>query len=313
MIRVSQGLGNQMFQYALGEIIKLDMKEEVLYDTTFIADYISGRKMRDIADIFDWNFRIAKMSDIRRVSGKICFEIPVVYSLIKHNEKVFHLFNSILWKFRIKKAVEINEPEYWNLSDNFTEYIKSINFSHSDNYYLNGFWESVDYIADKREFLRKVFKFRVDEETIRIGKEISKVNSISVHVRRGDYVSKSGNEIDFMMCDEEYYKICIEDLMNRVDNPKIYVFSDDVDYAKRLLEKYTCVEFIIGKKDYEDMYLMSMCLNNIITNSTFSFWAAFLNKNDNAIVKCPQVHYRKKVIGGWKNVEFPRMTQWEPV
>ena len=101
--------------------------------------------------------------------------------------------------------------------------------------------------------------------------------------------------------------------MNRVDNPKIYVFSDDVDYAKRLLEKYTCVEFIIGKKDYEDMYLMSMCLNNIITNSTFSFWAAFLNKNDNAIVKCPQVHYRKKVIGGWKNVEFPRMTQWEPV
>ena len=115
-------------------------------------------------------------------------------------------------------------------------------------------------------------------------------NSISVHVRKGDYV---GSTYDILGVD--YYRKAIKIIKNYRTSPQFYLFSDNIEMAKKIWTEINCenkVEYIVwnkGVNSYYDMYLMSLCRDNIIANSTFSYWAAQLNKNRKKIVIRPKM------------------------
>ena len=114
-------------------------------------------------------------------------------------------------------------------------------------------------------------------------------NSVSIHVRRGDYLNGYYFETLGKICDIDYYKRAIALINKEVNDPYFYIFSDDPGYVAENLkiENATYVDFNRGRDSWQDMYLMSQCKHNIIANSTFSWWGAWLNTNLNKIVIAP--------------------------
>jgi len=123
-------------------------------------------------------------------------------------------------------------------------------------------------------------------------------NSISLHIRRGDYVSDSKTNSYHGTCDIEYYKKALEILVGKLGrkNIDIFVFSDDIAWAKENISFPYPTHFVSDPNipDYEEMYLMSLCKHNIIANSTFSWWGAWLNQNPDKIVIGPKQWFRNK-------------------
>lgn len=310
MVRVSQGLGNQMFQYAFGEMIRKKYGLEVLYDTSFIAKKISGRKMRHSEEIFFVPFREAELWEVRKYSGRPVYRIPFLYAWLEKKETLFYIMNSVTWKLRKRNHILIEEPDYWNIPGEFAETVANQMYSGSKNYYFNGFWEDISYIEAYRDFLRERFVFRISEDFKCRYAQIMKGEYVSVHIRRGDYITKSGSDIRFDLCGKEYYSEALKLIKNRLGSIRIAVFSDDMNYAGEMLKDESDIMFIEGNTDYEDLWLMSKCSHNIIANSTFSFWAAFLNLNAEQIAVAPRYHYFKYTGADWKKINFPALRNW---
>jgi len=123
--------------------------------------------------------------------------------------------------------------------------------------------------------------------------------SVSIHIRRGDYVNNPKTNKYHGICGIEYYKKAINLLENKIGkNFEIFIFSDDIKWTKNNLSFNQQMNFVSSPEipDYEEMYLMSLCKHNIIANSTFSWWGAWLNKNPNKIVIGPEQWFNKKTI-----------------
>ena len=272
IIKVIGGLGNQMFQYALyrsflakGKEAKLDIRcynlnkhhygyelNEVFGITPIIA---SNKECNELSnDHYDLFTR-----GIRRY--------------IKHNfrmGKETHITQSIDGKSEIDSFLYM--PLIYEM----------------DDVYLEGFWQSYRFFNDIKRTLYQDFKFKdeMDNNNRNISELMEKTNSVSIHVRRGDYLSSP----EFKdVCTLQYYFNSIEFITKRIDEPVFYVFSDDLDWCKKnlCLENSIFVDVNKGNKSYNDMRLMSLCKHNIIANSTLSWWSAYLNKNDKKIVIAP--------------------------
>lgn len=158
------------------------------------------------------------------------------------------------------------------------------------NFY-NGFWQNANYLAPIRKQLLKDFCFRIpDNQEIEIISKILTTNSVSIHVRRGDYLKPEFSSFNVIK-DENYFLHAIEYIKSREACPVFFVFSDDLDWCK---EKFQGDDFVFvnvnrKEKSYMDMYYMSRCNHNIISNSTFSWWGAWLNQNEKRIVIAPRL------------------------
>lgn len=120
--------------------------------------------------------------------------------------------------------------------------------------------------------------------------ELLQGNVVSIHIRGGDYItSKKDNALFGNICTSNYYKNAIEHIKNSLKDPIFLIFTNDKDYAVQLLngESFQIVDWNNGKESFRDMYLMSLCKHNIIANSSFSWWGAWLNQNDSKIVIAP--------------------------
>ena len=123
-----------------------------------------------------------------------------------------------------------------------------------------------------------------------IAEKISQVNAVSLHVRRGDYISDKKNAF-IGVCTLDYYKTAIEKIKTQVDNPVFFVYSDDINWVKNNLVIDKTAVFVNhnrGQESYNDMHLMSLCKHNIIANSSFSWWGAWLNTSPDKIVIAPK-------------------------
>lgn len=175
--------------------------------------------------------------------------------------------------------------------------------------FYDGFW--LDRKYSEGLDLANVFKFRnveMDERNAAVRDEIVGSNSVSLHVRRGDYYDDEHKNDFGAYSTQKYYTRAIE--MELKDNPSahFFVFSDDIEWAKANIKvpRATFVSGNSGNDSWKDMHLMSLCRHNIIANSTFSWWAASLNKNDGRRVFYPQKWY------AWENPDiFP--STWTPV
>ena len=156
--------------------------------------------------------------------------------------------------------------------------------------YILGYFQSSMYFEEYNKDIIDLFQFKsISSINSSISNKIQKCNSVSIHIRRGDYL---GLKRYANICNEEYYKNAISYILTNVDNPHFYVFSNDSKWSSVFIEQfgidYTIIKHNEGDDSYQDMYLMSKCKHNIIANSSFSWWGAYLNQNNGAIIIAPK-------------------------
>ena len=250
---LSGGLGNQMFQYAY--LLSLRHKGvDVGVDTSL------------------YNYTVMHNG----------FELPNVFG-IEEEQYGGSRINIFWFRFLLKFR-----PKIFLAEETFDAPLKLENIK----CYIKGEFQSEDYFKEIEEVIRKTYSFRnVSEANIRIASKLNSLNSISVHIRRGDYVKHPLYE---GICTEKYYQQAIEKMLGKVPECKFFVFSNDACWSNTFFENnfrgvmYEIIDINRGADSFQDMFLMSQCKHNIIANSSFSWWGAWLNSNREKIVIAPQ-------------------------
>lgn len=268
IVQILGGLGNQMFQYAFYKALKTQSNEEVKIDISEFEGYElhNGFELDRIFNI-DENI-IATKEEINQFKDN--------YLLFKYRKKIGLL----------KKSHLMEEKNFF-----YDE-----NLFNKKNGYFQGYWQSYKYFEKIKKKLLKDFKFEVElnEKNKKILKKIKNFNSCSIHVRRGDYL----NHPSFGgICEKEYYLKSIKKIKEIYPSIQFFIFSNDIKWCKENLKLNEAhyIDWNIGKESYLDMYLMSQCKNNIIANSSFSWWGAWLNNNTDKCVIAPKKWVNKRI------------------
>jgi hypothetical protein len=215
--------------------------------------------------------------------GYDCYFKPIAYTPMQANQPTKYINNI----FRNIKFLDFKTP-YITVNESHWNYA-NLNFNPKQNIEFNGYFQSSKNFLGFDEKIKKLFEPTVEfiEKIKLIYPEIFNKNSISIHVRRGDYLTIS--EV-LPVLDISYFLNCLSKF-NDIDN--VYVFSDDKNWIKNNFSQYK-LTIVDGLEDYEEMWAMSLCSNNIISNSSFSWWASFLNKNENKKIFSPNVWFGPK-------------------
>ncbi len=206
-------------------------------------------------------------------------------NLLKHSLE----YLTILKPLNTEKFNNINE----HIKYPFNFEIKSI----SDNVIIDGFFQSEKYFKHNREAILDMFDFSL--YTNYVLEKYSYINNkkcSSIHIRRGDYVRYPNHHPTQSL---DYYLSGIEMLKDKTDI--FLIFSDDIQWCKENLKIDNGI-YIENEKDYIELYLMSLCDNNIISNSSFSWWGAWLNKNKNKIVIGPKLWFGSAITESDKDI-----------
>jgi hypothetical protein len=267
IMRIVGGLGNQMFQYALGKKLAVSRGYDLRLDKSSFAVYR------------DHNYELDKLKTVEIMAPEKIYEWSRT-----QGRRLYWLVNLFKRRPRMNFVTERGLPfdaRYLDVSDDS---------------YLDGYWQTERYFSDIREVLLKEFEPKsMSAGALQLAEEISSDKcAISVHVRRGDYVSNAGANQVHGTCDPDYYDRAVAHLEGLGLQPTFYVFSDDIAWAKANLLVGKSAKFIDGYKNYEDMRLMSLCRHNIIANSSFSWWGAWLNNHLDKIVIAPSRWFRKE-------------------
>jgi hypothetical protein len=166
-------------------------------------------------------------------------------------------------------------------------------FDCPDGSYIRGFWQTEKYFQSISEIIRQEFAFRFspDEKNYELLNIIKNTNAVSIHIRRGDYVSVVKTNQLHGLCDLSYYINSVNIISNKYPNVHFFIFSDDIPWARANLvldSPCTYVDINSENNSHEDLRLMTYCKHNIIANSSFSWWGAWLNKNPKKIVIAPK-------------------------
>jgi hypothetical protein len=271
------GLGNQMFQYAFGRALSLTYNTELFLDTTYLESKEHGNNFT----YRNFELSIFGLSDLI-ATPKILLSIGA-YPKTRWEFCRFRFLHSLGFLSRYI------EP---NLNFDF-DYHKQT----KRNTYLVGFWQSEKYFENYRNIIASDFIFKplLSPENENLISEISYSQSVAIHIRRGDYLKSDFHNI----CEREFYEKAISKIYSKVENPVFYIFTEDTQWAKEninFVENLKIVEGNTGVKSYLDMQLMSNCKHQIIANSSFSWWAAWLNKNENKVVICPNKWFNDNSI-----------------
>ena len=179
-------------------------------------------------------------------------------------------------------------------------------FQYYKNIYLDGYWQSELYFKDIRNEIIEDFLIKAPfgERATMYLADIQTSKSVSIHIRRGDYVSNTHTNNIHGVCDLNYYQIAINYMISNVENPKFYIFSDDITWCKIHFDHLDNKIFVENTNNaLEDLELMKSCQHNIIANSTFSWWGAWLNQNTKKIVIAPKRWFaEEKMEANSKNI-----------
>lgn len=264
------GLGNQMFQYAAGRALSLRRGVPLMLDVSGFANYQLHQGF-ELERLFNCKVEMASEREVRRV---------LRWQFTSGVRRV--LSRPSMAALRRKSFVIEPYFHYW-------DGIKTI----PSDCYLAGYWQSYKYFSGVAEEIRDDFSFRIPLEcgNIEIATQINEVNSVSLHVRRGDYISTSKNVATYGVCSLDYYRAAIKSIADRVQCPNFFVFSDDPVWVRNNLKiefNHQYIDHNHGKNSYNDMRLMSLCKHHIIANSSFSWWGAWLNPSVDKIVVAPE-------------------------
>jgi hypothetical protein len=163
--------------------------------------------------------------------------------------------------------------------------------------YLKGYWQSPKYFASVESYIRQdiVVKEPLAGVNFEIAERIVDSQSVSLHVRRGDYATNPVTQNYHGTCGPEYYESAQRALLEQLGSIELFVFSDDPDWVEhnlRFLAPATMMQHNGPSRDYEDLRLLSLCRHHIIANSTFSWWGAWLCANPTKSVIAPKNWFR---------------------
>lgn len=272
IVNLTGGLGNQMFQYAFAASLSSKFNLEL----KFAVDAYDKQKIHngfELERVFGLSLEFASKEDINRVCGNIHSKYLIRRVLNKYHFAFFLPNNLVFESSRI----------------NFTQFDF---LSHSD-YYIHGDWQSEVFFKEYENLIRQDFMFLdgLSFENNLILNEIQKSESVSIHVRRGDYLTNKKANSLLGLCTSEYYFSAINKILEHVPDANFFVFSDDPMWAENEFKsKIENIQFIsnnYGSDSYIDMRLMASCKHNIIANSTFSWWGAWLNSNPDKKIIAP--------------------------
>lgn len=257
-----------MFQYATGRSIEITSNTKVKFDLSWFKQF-PQRKYG--LDKFNTKVDIANLLEIAR--------------LRRWERKDGRRF-SPLALLRKRGAIHIKDSEYASQE-------KILNAR--DGVYLDGHWQSEKYFDKVKDIIRKEFMLK-NEPSGRyknIETEIRKNKSVSMHIRRGDYTMEKVQKT-LALCSLGYYQKAIQKMAEKIENPTFFIFSDDIEWVKENLKIEYPMVFVSNDelKDHEELILMSKCGHNIIANSSFGWWGAWLNNNPNKIIITPKKWFK---------------------
>jgi len=278
IVRLQGGMGNQMFQYALGRALSIKNEVPLGLDLTFLLDR---------TPIPNFTFRYYDL-DVFNIQANVASKNDIPFLYRKHNLGIFMRYIDY---FRRKL---INTPGKEKKVCHFDPVIMAL----ESDVYLEGWWQSYKYFEDISDIIRKDFtlKDKLPLHIENLMEVIEKENSVCVHVRRGDYVGNSNHEI----VGKEYYDLGIEKIKKTVKIDKIYVFSDDIKWCEENMKFSFPTMFVgqeyVGVKNEGHLMLMKSCKNFIIPNSSFSWWGVWLSEHKDKIVIVPKQWFGDKTI-----------------
>lgn len=295
IIKVHNGLGNQLFIYAFGLYLQTKYPEQdIRFDFSELPRFINGRRTYQFTEIFNTSFNDFTAKDVRLYYRKpFYFRRPYSNKRSIYNRIIRKITGISVKNHRIRI---INEPStYWDIPIEFINRIKSFEPMQDSIYVFNGFWEDTDYMLPISSVIKNSMRFNLDKININLANLLeSDKEVVAVHVRRKDYIVESTqNKFPkniYAICSKKYYDEALQILSNRVPNAYFLFFTDDPEFVEDTFKNVSNKSIVQGNKDYEDLYLMTLCKHSIIANSTFSFWGAFLKK-EKGIVIAPKVHY----------------------
>lgn len=265
------GLGNQMFQYAAGRALAARLNVPLYIDKRAFDTYTV------------------------HAYGLDRFNIQAVDMLAE--DMPWSVREGIFWK-GLRKFKLMPAPDYYRE--------RAFVFDHQvlglkDGTYLDGYWQSERYFNDMAEIIRTDFEISTVpslKNSVWL-KRIRNTNSVSVHIRRGDYVNNAEANSFHGTCSLDYYQRAISVIKEkRGSDLELFVFSDDLDWVKTNLVFGNLPHHFVDGNDantnYEDLRLMSSCCHHIIANSTFSWWGAWLNPRSDKTVIAPLQWFRNE-------------------
>lgn len=265
IVNIACGLANRMFQYSYYLYLK-----KLGYDAK--ADFYKTAKLEH--ENVAWN-SIFPNAPIQQASVWEVFKTGGGSDMIS---KIRRRYFSFSCNVKTLSAFEAALPD---------------KTSHS--VYMMGVFQNAEMVETVRDEVLKAFMFQpfIDRHNLDLMKEIQSCQSVAIHVRKGkDYMSRIWYQ---QTCPIAYYQKAIKLIEEKIKDPRFYVFTDNPEWVKENFRdfEYTLVQEnpVAGYGSHFDMQLMSLCQHNILSNSTYSWWGAFLNRNQSPIVICPEIWF----------------------
>ncbi|MCK4738502.1 MAG: alpha-1,2-fucosyltransferase [Deltaproteobacteria bacterium] len=264
------GLGNQLFQYATGRSLAERHGVELKMDISFfqkqsLRGYALGA------------FNIAESFATKEECA------PFLQFSKKERKK-----KNLLEKFFKRKRVS----PYYNKEKKLFTFDPDI-LKSPDGSCLDGYWQTELYFKDYEQIIREEFTLKEKEtgKNLELVKIMAEVESVSLHIRRGDYIGDEAAKKQIGFCGLDYYERAVRVIEEKVASPRFFIFSDDPEWVAenlKLSAETTSVNHNGSDNAHEDLRLMSKCKHHIIANSTFSWWGAWLGKNPDKIIIAPK-------------------------
>lgn len=258
VVKIMGGIGNQMFQYALGRHLSIKNNTELRLDLSSFDD-MDHRPFK----LDKFNTKILKAE-----------ENTIPYPVKSRKLNRYRIFLYKIFGSKLK----LRSEEQFHFDREVLNY--------KNNNYLRGYWQSEKYFTDAKDRILEDFTFSspIDPKFNDVVDLISKCESVSLHIRRGDYLKNPFHKTLAL----DYYHNAIALIKKKTQNPVLFIFSDDIKWCKENMNLNLNHHFISNNEDWEDLYLMTLCKHNIIANSTFSWWGAYLGINENKKVVAPK-------------------------
>ena len=283
--KIYGGLGNQMFQYALGKSLSK------IYDLEFKMECTSGFSN-------DFYERKLGLNNFNITASQVDSDFLLKKQFTK---KQFKIIQSIIKYINNRFSINpfIHNLNEWNIIYEQSKYFSNLKLDTSKNNYLIGYWQSEKYFINIKEEIQNEFTLKdpLDDINKKIAEDIINCNSVCLHYRRLHGISNgivtNAHTKTHGRISNEYYQKSINFIKNKIEDITLFVFSDDINWVKENIKFNEKVIFVDNgdDKNFIDLYLMSLCKHQIIANSSFSWWAAWLNRNPDKIVTSPSKWY----------------------
>jgi hypothetical protein len=274
--RLYGGLGNQLFQYAAGRALAERLKAPLKIDVSEFEIY----PLR--------HFELNKFS----INAEVATQEETAHLVRKPSRFLRNACRAAIKIGLVCDKIPFKEKQF-----NYDELFERIRHPVC----LDGYWQSEKYFKSVKNEIRSelLLANELGDNSKIILSDIQQSNSISLHIRRGDYVTSPSTAAVHGVCPLDYYFSAVRHITAIIENPKFFVFSDDLQWAKDNLKIGYPIRFVDGggsNRDVEDMWLMKECQHHIIANSSFSWWAAWLNDKQDKIVIAPRIWFLNKKI-----------------